>query len=83
MHLQNHRGIVLNFPRFSIFVYFRKTVPYYTQIIKQEHEDEDDDENETAWTSLSIREQRNYQKMRKEVRDWISKSLGNSKISFS
>lgn len=45
--------------------------------------DEDDDENETAWTSLSIGEQRNYQKMRKEVSDWISKSLGNSKISFS
>jgi hypothetical protein len=81
MHQQNHQGIVLNFSRFIIFVYFRTTVPYYTQIIKQEHED--DDENETAWTSLSIGEQRNYQKMRKEVSDWISKSLGNSKISFS
>jgi len=38
-------------------------VPYYIQRMKQENEDD----NEISWKSLSLSEQKNYKKMRKEV----------------
>lgn len=42
---------------------FSSTIPYYTQIIKEEMDDDID------WDSLSPNEQQKYKKMRKEVSD--------------
>jgi len=46
-----------------MIIHFRTAVPYYNQLIKQEH----DDDYEITWKSLSVTEKQSYNKMRKEV----------------
>lgn len=50
-----------------MIIHFRTAVPYYNQLIKQEH----DDDYEITWKSLSVTEKQSYNKMRKEVSQFI------------
>lgn len=61
MLLSNHQGIHTFLLISHISLSFRTTVPYFTQIVKQELEDDID------WNSLSAIEQQNYKRKRREV----------------